>query len=97
MTPLTWDDEFRHLTEAELKASGVADWLEPVVWKYTPDVSTDLVAEMWEKYASVFPAIWLASAFKGATGSNKYITNISKWISPAFKLFKWLGFLLHLH
>lgn len=34
---------------------------------------------MWDKYAAVFPAVWIASAFKGATGSDKYITDISKY------------------
>ena len=34
--------------------------------------------QVLDKYAAVFPAVWIASAFKGATGSDKYITNISK-------------------
>nr|CAD7602261.1 unnamed protein product [Timema genevievae] len=74
--PLTWDDEFRDLTETELHESNVAHWVEPVVWKYTPDVAI-LTSEMWDKYSSVFPAVWIASAFKGATGPDKYVTDIS--------------------
>jgi hexosaminidase len=35
--------------------------------------------QVWDKYAEVFPAVWIASAFKGATGSDKYITDISKY------------------
>jgi hypothetical protein len=38
--------------------------------------------QVWDKYASVFPAVWIASAFKGATGSDKYITDISKYELP---------------
>nr|CAD7260043.1 unnamed protein product [Timema shepardi] len=74
--PLTWDDEFRDLTETELHESNVAHWVEPVVWKYTPDVAI-LTSEMWDKYSSVFPAVWIASAFKGATGPDKYVTDIN--------------------
>jgi hexosaminidase len=32
---------------------------------------------MWDKYSTVFPSIWIASAFKGATGANVYTTNIA--------------------
>ena len=35
--------------------------------------------QVLDKYAAVFPAVWIASAFKGATGSDKYITDISKY------------------
>jgi hypothetical protein len=35
--------------------------------------------QILDKYAAVFPAVWIASAFKGATGSDKYITDISKY------------------
>jgi len=35
--------------------------------------------QVWDRYAAVFPAVWIASAFKGATGSDKYITDISKY------------------
>ena len=31
---------------------------------------------MWKKYAEIFPHIWLASSFKGATGQAQYIVDI---------------------
>jgi len=31
---------------------------------------------VWNKYLNVFNSIWAASAFKGATGSDQYLTNI---------------------
>jgi len=74
---LTWDDEFRELTAPELVEWGISKLLEPVIWKYTPDVPSYITPEVLDKYATVFPAVWIASAFKGATGSDKYITDIS--------------------
>lgn len=50
--------------------------IEPVVWKYTPIIDTYLPEEMWDKYATVFQNVWIATAFKGATGPDKYITDI---------------------
>lgn len=79
--PLTWDDEFRNLPESELQESRVSRWLEPVVWKYTPDVLSSITTDIWEKYISIFPHIWIASAFKGATGPDKYVTDISFHLS----------------
>ncbi|KAJ9592969.1 hypothetical protein L9F63_015339 [Diploptera punctata] len=78
IVPLTWDDEFRDLSASELVEWGIPKLLEPVVWKYTPDVVNSIASEVWNKYAAVFPAVWIASAFKGATGSDKYITDISE-------------------
>ncbi|XP_075216498.1 hexosaminidase D-like [Lycorma delicatula] len=76
LTVLTWDDEFRQLTLDELIASQISRLIEPVVWKYTPEIEAQLPFSLWDKYSKVFPAVWIASAFKGATGSDKYITDI---------------------
>lgn len=35
------------------------------------------ITDIWDKYSKVFPNIWFASAFKGATGANAYATNIA--------------------
>uniref|UniRef100_A0A1B6LZF5 beta-N-acetylhexosaminidase n=1 Tax=Graphocephala atropunctata TaxID=36148 RepID=A0A1B6LZF5_9HEMI len=75
--PLMWDDEFRRMSLQELIASSVGSLVEPVVWKYTPTVDTYLPAEIWDKYATVFGSVWIASAFKGATGPDKFVTDIS--------------------
>ncbi|XP_049810705.1 hexosaminidase D-like [Schistocerca nitens] len=77
VTPLTWDDEFRSLREEDLRRAGVGRWLEPVIWKYTPDINAALPPELWDKYSAIFPAVWIASAFKGATGPDKLLTDIS--------------------
>ncbi|XP_063237565.1 hexosaminidase D-like [Bacillus rossius redtenbacheri] len=77
VVPLMWDDEFRELSQEELREWDVAQWVEPVVWKYTPDVASYIASDVWEKYAAVFHAVWIASAFKGATGPDKYVTDSS--------------------
>jgi hypothetical protein len=46
VTPLTWDDEFRELTAPELVEWGIAKLLEPVIWKYTPDVPSYIGPEV---------------------------------------------------
>jgi hypothetical protein len=44
---LTWDDEFRELTAPELVEWGISKLLEPVIWKYTPDVPSYITPEVW--------------------------------------------------
>uniref|UniRef100_A0A1B6CXU7 beta-N-acetylhexosaminidase n=1 Tax=Clastoptera arizonana TaxID=38151 RepID=A0A1B6CXU7_9HEMI len=77
LTTLTWDDEFRKFSLQELIDSGIGSLVEPVVWKYTPTIDMYLPEEMWDKYAKVFGNVWVASAFKGATGPEKIITDIT--------------------
>lgn len=74
---LMWDDEFRKVRQEDLEKWRIASLVEPVVWKYTRDVYAQLGSSLWDMYASVFPRLWIASAFKGATGSDKYTTDIS--------------------
>lgn len=73
---LMWDDEFRNVRQEDLEKWKIASLVEPVVWKYSPDVYGSLGSSLWEMYSNVFPRLWIASAFKGATGSNKYTTDI---------------------
>lgn len=75
MRVLTWDDQFRSMSIEELKQSHIAVFIEPVVWQYSKDVSEELGPSLWNMYQQVFPKVWIASAFKGATGSNQYLTS----------------------
>ncbi|KAJ3643986.1 hypothetical protein Zmor_026665 [Zophobas morio] len=64
---LMWDDEFRSFSLKELK-NGDLRYIQPVVWKYSKDVYEELGPSLWDMYSDVFPNVWVASAFKGATG-----------------------------
>ncbi|XP_057377052.1 hexosaminidase D-like isoform X2 [Daphnia carinata] len=74
MRPMMWDDEFRSFTEPQLVQSGIGSLVDLVVWNYKPALELD--RDIWAKYLKVFDAIWAASAFKGATGSNQQITSV---------------------
>lgn len=57
--------------------SGLDKLVEPVVWFYRHDILDSVTLDTWKKYSRLFPGVWVASAFKGATGSAQYITNAS--------------------
>lgn len=77
LTILMWDDEFREISPAEIRESGLNKLVEPVVWKYTTDPGASLTDQLWESYAAVWPSVWIATAFKGATEPDRYYTDIS--------------------
>lgn len=72
---LMWDDMFRTMTKSELKKSQIDAVVEPVIWMYTRDVYEKLGPKLWDMYAKVFSNVWVASSFKGATGSSQYVTD----------------------
>lgn len=80
MKVLMWDDEFRKASLDQLVSSSLGTLVEPVVWKYTPDADVELTDSLWEKYSKVFRSVWIASAFKGATGPDKLVTDNSKYL-----------------
>lgn len=47
--------------------------------------------DLWEKYASVFPNIWIASAFKGATEMTQIITPTRYHVANQQAWLKMLG------
>ncbi|KAK3085548.1 hypothetical protein FSP39_005156 [Pinctada imbricata] len=75
LTIIMWDDMLRSADLALLKDSGLSEIVEPMVWHYVK--SFMLPPDIWQRFSSVFPTIWFASAFKGATGSSICVTNIS--------------------
>ena len=56
--------------------SEIGSFIEPMIWCYQPDVATQLDMDMWRRYSKVFPNVWAASSFKGATGPAQFITDI---------------------
>ncbi|XP_076448231.1 hexosaminidase D-like [Babylonia areolata] len=75
VTPIVWDDMFRYSEIEVLKESGMGEWVEPMVWHYVTNFM--LPADLWERLAAVFPKVWIASAFKGATGPRTSVSSVS--------------------
>ena len=70
-----WDDEFRSFSERQLFDSGLGRLVDIVVWNYHPQL--ELGPDVWNKYLNVFDSLWVASAFKGATGPDKQMPDIA--------------------
>ncbi|XP_063880000.1 hexosaminidase D-like [Scylla paramamosain] len=88
---LMWDDMVRRAPVQALRAlAGVA---EPVVWAYGPDVTRMVPAYILRTYAAIFPKVWLAPAFKGATGPRaimpdaaRHAANTLAWVQVAQRM-----------
>ncbi|KAA0202662.1 hypothetical protein HAZT_HAZT011853 [Hyalella azteca] len=76
--PIIWDDEIRKAAASTIKKSGIKEYVEIMVWKYDPGIMADLRMDVWEKYIESFAGVWIASAFKGASNPDSFITNISE-------------------
>lgn len=63
-----WDDMLRQIPLLDLQNSRLKSRVEPMVWVYAEDIYRFVTVQMWDKYATVFPTVWAASAFKGAFG-----------------------------
>lgn len=70
---IMWDDMFRDVDLKVMQESGVGELVEPMVWFYQQ--STLLPQDMWDRYSQVFSNIWVASAFKGATGPRMIVVD----------------------
>lgn len=71
---IAWDDMFRNMNQQMLKNSGIGDCLHIMVWYYQPTI--DLPPDIWQAYSLIFNHIWVASAYKGATGPCAVATDI---------------------
>ncbi|XP_049768348.1 hexosaminidase D-like [Schistocerca cancellata] len=67
---LVWDDMLRRWPPAHVAASGLARLVRPVVWAYGADVAAQVPRFAWHAYATSFRQVWVASAFKGASGET---------------------------
>ncbi|CAG5135906.1 unnamed protein product [Candidula unifasciata] len=74
VTTIMWDDMFRYSELPVILDCGLGKLVEPMVWHYLPNFV--LPPDIWNNLSAVFPNIWIASAFKGATGPRTAITNI---------------------
>lgn len=90
--PIMWDDMIRSVPPSVIQAHGLADLVDIMVWFYEPAPYFGIPEELWSKYMSIFKNVWIASAFKGATGAcqilpviNHHISNHEQWISHVTK------------
>lgn len=88
VTPIMWDDMLRGIDDTALNEFNIGEFVEPMIWEYHPADSFSLNTSLWEKYSRIFRNIWIASAFKGATGScqilpliGHHINNHEKWLT----------------
>ncbi|XP_075845860.1 hexosaminidase D isoform X4 [Microtus pennsylvanicus] len=90
-TPLVWDDMLRDIPQEQLKASGVPQLVEPVLWDYGADLDVHSKIFLMGKYQECgFQRLWAASAFKGATGASQalppiehHVRNHEQWLQVA--------------
>ncbi|XP_038181627.1 hexosaminidase D isoform X3 [Arvicola amphibius] len=90
-TPLVWDDMLRDIPQDQLKASGVPQLVEPVLWDYGADLDVHSKIFLMGKYQECgFQRLWAASAFKGATGASQalppiehHVRNHEQWLQVA--------------
>lgn len=78
---IIWDDMMRDMDPQVITGAGLHHLVEPMVWHYFPQSEFRLKQSMWDKYLSIFPNVWIASAFKGATKINQVLTPTSFHIS----------------
>ncbi|XP_012271746.1 hexosaminidase D [Orussus abietinus] len=78
---IIWDDMLRSIDLQVLKEYYVGKYVEPMIWHYSARETFSLPPDLWDKYSSVFPNIWAATAFKGATGSCQHIPIIHHHVS----------------
>ncbi|GFO13672.1 hexosaminidase d [Plakobranchus ocellatus] len=74
VTPIIWDDMLRKMPEKEIINSSLPTYVDIMVWHYTPNVTGIVGEETFAKYEKIFKYIWIASSFKGATGSRQFYT-----------------------
>lgn len=73
---LVWDDMVRRAPLQALRS--LAEVAEPVVWAYGPDVDRLVPPHVLRTYAAVFPRVWLAPAFKGASGPRAFMPDAAR-------------------
>ena len=66
--PFIWHDMLSQWSENRLRE--MAGLVEPMVWEYRPSVERSVSTATLQRFSNVFPCIWAASAFKGASGHS---------------------------
>lgn len=76
---IIWDDMIRSVDVEDLLESGVQSLVEPMIWNYCSPLQ--LPEGIWDRFSKVFGSIWIASAFKGATGVHKMLPDLAHYVS----------------
>lgn len=91
LTIIIWDDMLRHIPTQEIEESNISKFVQPMIWVYTEEIKNFITPEIWQKYASIFPTVWIASAYKGAHGetlmippSRRHLENTLQWLALSF-------------
>ncbi|CAD5221100.1 unnamed protein product [Bursaphelenchus xylophilus] len=71
---LAWHDMFAHIIEEDLRTYEMTTLVEPMLWSYAEDLDYFLPFSTWLSLKP-FGKAWAASAFKGADGPGRYISN----------------------
>ncbi|CAF0942961.1 unnamed protein product [Brachionus calyciflorus] len=74
-----WDDMMHGMDETSLlmyKKDIDNLQLQPMMWGYMENVETYFQPDLYVKYGNVFGKIWIATAYKGASGELATITSI---------------------
>ncbi|XP_067620596.1 hexosaminidase D isoform X2 [Eurosta solidaginis] len=87
-----WDDMLRGMMLSEMLHSHIGSYVEPMVWVYANDIYRFIQPQLWDMYSKVFPAVWAASAFKGAFGESlmipplqQHLENNIRWLAVIAK------------
>lgn len=71
---LGWHDMFTHVLPQDLTDFKITQLMEPVLWSYAEDLNQYLPYSTWLSLKP-FGNVWGASAFKGADGPLRYVSN----------------------
>ncbi|XP_027221516.2 hexosaminidase D isoform X1 [Penaeus vannamei] len=80
LTLIMWDDMMRQIPLERLLSSGIGEVVEPMIWQYHAK-KFDFPPDLFSRYGAVFDGLWVASAFKGATGSTQFLPPIQHHIN----------------
>lgn len=56
----------------------IGSLVEPMVWHYNSFEMFSLGSTLWDKYSNIFPNIWIATAYKGATGCSQVFLSLNQ-------------------
>lgn len=77
---LMWHDMLNNVDPQVMKEYKIGELVEPVVWAYAENLNDYLMPDMWMRFATTFPYIWGASAYKGADGPSRFYSNMPHYI-----------------